>query len=215
MLLHLVKKDFLLAKKYWIVMIAIAVAMPVFLHIKAGFIAGQFFGFFLSTLYIVFLLFNTVSMMEYKYKGSALLCAAPYTREAIVKAKYAFALAIFVGCYILYTLIALLVPFDMELLRFSEIGGAFFILSVIFGAVIPIQYRFGYEKSRLIFMCLIFFTPFVLPSVMKMLQQDGLGFHLALPFPQTVQDVLLVGAALFIGWISMGISVRIYSEQSL
>ena len=84
MLLHLVKKDFLLSKKYWIVLLVAAILLPVFIQTKLV-SGGEFLSFSLSTLYIVFLLFSTVSMMEDKYKGAALLCTTPYTRNALVK----------------------------------------------------------------------------------------------------------------------------------
>ncbi|MCP1312665.1 ABC-2 transporter permease [Paenibacillus tyrfis] len=215
MLFHLVKKDFLLAKKYWIIMLLAAMVLPVFMHTKLDFIAGEFLPFFLSTLYIVFLLYSTVSMMEYKYKGSSLLCATPYTRKTIVMSKYFFVVAIFIGCCSLYTIAALISPVKVGLLDLSEVGRTFLLLSIIFGVMIPVQYRFGYEKSRYIFFFLIFLTPFVLPNIMKLLQQNGAVFPASLPFSLFVLDVLFVLLAFVIGGISMVLSIRIFSNKNL
>ncbi|CAH0121916.1 MULTISPECIES: ABC-2 transporter permease [unclassified Paenibacillus] len=215
MLFHLVKKDFLLTKKYWIVMLIAAVVLPLFLHSRIDFIAGGFLPFFLSTLYIVYLLFSTVLMMEYKYRGSALLCATPYTRKYIVRAKYLFVLTVFTGCYVLYTLTALIPPLGIDLLDLSAFGWAFFINAVIFGVLIPVQYRFDYEKLKYIFFFLIFLMPFVLPAVMKVLQHEGTGFRFSLPFTPFVQDLFLIVLGLVIGGISMRVSVRIYSKKNL
>lgn len=216
MLLHLVKKDFLLAKKYWVVMLIAAIALPVFIHTKITFFSeAGFLPFFLSSLYIIFLLFSTVSMMEDKYRGAAHLCATPYTRNAVVRSKYLFIIAIFLGCYLLYTLTALFSPIKISMLGISDIGRAFLIITVVFGVIIPVQYRFGYEKSRYIFFFLIFLTPFILPNIMKLLQNNEAEVGDLLSFPQSIMGLLLVLIALVIGLISLKISIRIYSKKCL
>ncbi|MBN3526479.1 ABC-2 transporter permease [Paenibacillus apiarius] len=215
MLFHLVKKDFLLSKRYLKVMLIASFAIPIFMTFKVDFISGGFFPFFLSTLYIQYLLFNSVSMFEYKYKGAALLCATPYTRKALVKSKYLFLLTIFVCCYIVYTITALLISGKIEMLSISEFGFSLFILSIIFGAIIPIQYYFGYEKSKYIFMFFIFITPFVSPFIIKVMQTNNINFQTTLPFPKIVQDLFPCLLALAIGLLSMTISIRIYSKENL
>lgn len=142
MLYHLVKKDLFLAKKYWIILLIVAVVLPAFIHTKlmAG---GEFPSFFLSTLFIVYLLFNSFSMAEDKFWGSAYLCATPYTRKKLVNAKYMMFAALFLGCYHLYTLTALFGPIEMRLLNLYDIGLAFLILQLAFGNIIPVQYRCG------------------------------------------------------------------------
>ncbi|MGF9916750.1 ABC-2 transporter permease [Paenibacillus ehimensis] len=215
MLFHLVKKDFLLAKKYWIFMLLAATVLPVFMHTKLNFIAGEFLPFFLSTLYISFLLFSTVSMTDYKYKGSTFLCATPFTRKTIVISTYCFIIAIFIGCCCLYTLVALISPWKVGLLDLSDVGRTFFLISIIFGVMIPVQYRFGYEKSRYIFFFLIFLAPFVLPNLMKVLQHNGAVFPVSLPVSPFVLDALLILLAFVIGGISMVLSIRIFSNKNL
>ncbi|MEJ8545301.1 ABC-2 transporter permease [Brevibacillus borstelensis] len=216
MVFHLVKKDFLLAKKYWIVMLVAAFVLPIFIHTRVDFITGGFLGFFISTLFIQYLLFNTVSMIEYKCKGAALLCATPYTRRAMVRAKYVFILAIFAGCYMLYSLSALAIPALAESLSASEVGLAVLILAVFFGTMIPVQYRYGYEKSKHIFMFILFLFPFVFPVMLKsMMQANRFELHDVIPLPQTVQGLFFGVLALLILGISMELSVRIYAKQSL
>ncbi|WP_232697619.1 ABC-2 transporter permease [Brevibacillus daliensis] len=212
---HLVKKDFLLAKKYWFIMLIAAFVLPIFINIKVDFMPRGFLAFFLSTLFIQYLLFNSVSMIEYKYKGHALLCATPYTRRAMVRAKYLFILAIFVGCYISYCLLAIFIPTKIEMLSLSDVGVSILIVAVIFGIIIPVQYRFGYEKSKYIFMFIIFLFPFVFPMMIESMQAHQIGLQDLLPFSQIVQDFFLGILALLISWMSMGLSTRIYSKQNL
>lgn len=214
MLVHLVKKDFMLAKKYWLIMLIAAIAVPFFLHTRTGPAAGGPLSFFLSTLYIAFLLFNAVSMMDYKYRGAALLCTTPYTRSAIVQARYLFVLAVFLGCYVLYTLTILLSPVQADTLGISDMVRAFFAITLIFAVMIPIQYRFGYEKSRLIFFLLVFLLPFGLSTLRESVQVPDMLAAVPLPLPPFALDLLLVLLALLIAGLSMRISVRIFSKIS-
>lgn len=216
MLLSLMKKDFLLVKKYLIVMFAAAVALPVFIKIKTEvMMTGGFFAFFISTLYILFILFNSVSMLEFKYKASALLCATPYTRNALVVSKYLFLLVLFIGTFILYTATALLIPSRMDMLSLSDFGTSFFIVTIIFSILIPVQYYFGFDKARYVFFFSIFLVPFVSPVIIKYIQANDFGFQLTLPVPSVVQDLLPLVLALAIGAVSLIASIRIYEKKNL
>jgi len=216
MLLHLVKKDSLLVKKYLILMFIAAIALPVFIKIKTASLGGGgFLAFFISTLFIQFIIFNSVSLLEYKFKGSALLCATPYGRNALVQSKYLFLLLLFAGCCILYTLTALLVPGQLDMLSISDFGNTFLIVSVVFSIMIPVQYRFGFEKSKYIFFFSIFITPFLAPVVMQYAQARNFSFPAAFPGPQIVQDLMPIGLALAAGVASMLVSMRIFGKQNL
>ncbi|WP_159883546.1 ABC-2 transporter permease [Paenibacillus puerhi] len=216
MLFHLVKKDFLLAKPYWIIMLIAAAALPVFIHtrlIHSG--GGGFLPFFLSTLYVIFLLFSTVSTMEYKYRGAALLCATPYTRKAIVRSRYYFIMTLFLVCYMIYGLTALFSPIKIEMLHFADVGRAFLLIMVAFGVIIPVQYRFGYEKSKYIFFFLVFLTPFVLPYFANLFQTRSSLLPIAPPISPFFMEWFFIVAALAIGELSSRISIRVYANQNL
>ncbi|MBG9791829.1 hypothetical protein ABD76_04665 [Paenibacillus dendritiformis] len=214
MLLHLVKKDFLLAKKHLAFMLAVAFVLPVFISSKLP-VAGSFLAFFISWLYFVYLLFNTVSMMEYKYKGAALLCATPYTRQALVKAKYLFIGILFAACFLIYTIAALILPSNLELLSAASFAGSFLLFSLIFGILLPFQYHFGYEKSKYVFMIFVFLTPFVSPVIVRAAHDSRFSLGLNLPLPPAVQAWLPALLGLLIGWMSMRLSLAIYSRQNL
>lgn len=215
MLFHLVKKDFILAKKYLLFILMAAIGMPVFIHTRIGYMSGGFLDFVITVLLVVYLLFNTVSMAEDKYRGAALLCATPYTRNAVVKAKYLFILIVFLCCYILYAIIAWIVPIDMKMLDISTVGISLLVTAMYFGVMIPVQYRFGYEKTKYISNSLIFITPFVFPTIIKQLQSNNIHLRITLPFPQMMQDLIPCFIALVMGFISMMISVSIYSKKNL
>ena len=90
MLIQLVKKDFLIVKKYVLIMFAVCVIFPLFLIWRSPEYAG-ILGFVLITIFSIFMLLQYVSLKETQYpKASTLLCALPFPRKDIVLAKYIF-----------------------------------------------------------------------------------------------------------------------------
>ncbi|MFD0713111.1 ABC-2 transporter permease [Paenibacillus sp. GCM10027626] len=216
MLLNLIRKDFLLIKKYIPIMFIIAVVVPFYLNTRAAgtFMEGSFFNFFLTTLYIQYLMFNSVSLAEYKNKGNALLCALPYTRKAFITSKYCFLLIIFIGCLLIYSAVTLLVLGQTAMLSIAQIVLSFSLLSFVFSLLIPAQIHFGYEKSKFIFAVFIVATPFVMPQIIKLLQQNNASMPAAASGLQSF-DVLMLVAALVALIVSHQVSNRFYGMKSL
>ncbi|MBG9789187.1 MULTISPECIES: ABC-2 transporter permease [Brevibacillus] len=218
MVINLVKKDLILAKKYMIPMLLFAVIGPIYLYSKLEFSGGSFVSFLITVIFAEFILFNMVSMSEEKYKGAALLCTTPYTRNGIIKGKYLFVLLIFMGCFLLYNLATVIgSSVGLERLTPLNIGIALLVVSIFFGILIPIQIHLGYEKTRYISFFTIFLTPFVLPTVLKWMQSSNLSFDYSFfeLIPEIIMDWLPLGIALLIGFVSMYISSNIYSKKNL
>lgn len=216
MLFHLVKKDLILAKKYLLVMLIFAVVAPIFFYSKLRFSNGSFASFLITVLFIEYILFNMVSMQEDKYGGAALLCTTPYTRNGVIKAKYLYVLVIFIGCFLLYNLAtAIGSSIGLARLNIYSVGIALLIISVFFGILIPIQTKFGYEKTKYIFFILIFLTPFILPAIIEWYQSTNFNINFSLSLPQTVKVWMPFVISILIGLISMIISIRIFSKKNL
>ncbi|AZV42937.1 ABC-2 transporter permease [Peribacillus asahii] len=216
MLFHLVKKDFILAKKYLLFMLIFAVVGPIFIYSRLGFSNGSFTSFLITSLFVEYILFNMVSMQEDKYRGSALLCTTPHTRNGVIKAKYLFVLVIFIGCFLLFNLAAAIgSSTGLARLNIYSIGIALLIISVFFGILIPIQTKFGYEKTKYIFFILIFLTPFILPTIIEWYQSMNFNISFHLPLPQTVMVWMPFVISIFIILISMIISIKIFSKKNL
>jgi hypothetical protein len=215
MLFNLVKKDFILAKKYWLLMLAFAIGAPIYVETQTHTMSGGLLGFLVTVLLSEYMIFNSVSMAEDKYKGSALLSATPYTRKTLIKAKYLFILGIFVGCYILYTITAFLLPSYMVTLNLLSLGISFLIVAIYYGFIVPLQYRFGYEKVRYISFFAIFIVPFLFPYIWIWFQSRNIDWQTIFLFPSVIQELLLFLLALLIGLISMLVTIRIYSQKDL
>ena len=167
MLLHLLKKDVLIVKKYVLIMTAAAVIFPPFMLWRAPQSTGVL-GFMLSVIFCVFMLLQYISLKECQFpKAATLLCAAPYSRRMMVLSKYVFCMAIYAACCIIYGIETFVVPglgsCDIKLFVFM-----LFVTSVFIGIYLPVQYKLGYEKTKLAFFVVIMASPFILPLLMTM-----------------------------------------------
>ncbi|OPA73315.1 ABC transporter permease [Paenibacillus selenitireducens] len=212
MLLHLVKKDILIAKKYVWIMMVVAIAIPLFFMVRAPDLLGVS-AFLTSVVFTELMLFQSVSMAELKYpKAAALLCAAPISRSAIVLARYIFLIFIFAYCYVTYSLMAWIMA-PIEHLTLIHVLTVLLISTILISVYTPIQYKYGYEKTKYFFSILIVATPFVLPAIIKsnMLSQFDGFFTL----PESIQYLTLIAAIMISNCISIYASIRIYSNKEL
>ncbi|GCD11591.1 ABC-2 transporter permease [Clostridium tagluense] len=218
MLLHLVKKDFLLVKKYLPLFVILPFAIPLLIMIQASHLTqvSQFLGliaFVLSVIFAVFMLYQYVLMAEMKYpKAEALLCSTPYSRSALVKARYAFLLLIFAYCCVAYNLLALLFAKIEYLTPFSYLI-ALLISVILFGVYTPLQYKLGFEKTKYFFMILIMGSPFSLTLLIK--ANIKLDFTRFSAMPMFVQYLIPIVAIIAILFISMKVSIKIYLKKEL
>lgn len=215
MLISLVRKDLLIAKKYLLIMFIFAIIGPIFISSELKFLNGSFISFLITVLFLEYIIFNSVSMAEDKYKGSALLCTTPYTRDAIVRAKYLFVLVVFIMSLITYTITASVTPLGLDRLNITNVGISLLTLSFFFGVLIPVQFKFGYEKTKFIFFFIVFLTPFLFPTIVQWLQSHNLDMNVILPLPQIIQVCLLYLISLLITFISMLLSKQIYAKKNL
>ena len=90
MLFHLVKKEFLIVKKYVLIMLIAAILIPPVMRWRTPEFAGTF-GFILSVIFSIFMLLQYVSLKEYQFpKAATLLCATPFSKSMMVLSKYIF-----------------------------------------------------------------------------------------------------------------------------
>ncbi|MBW9158148.1 ABC-2 transporter permease [Clostridium tagluense] len=218
MLLHLVKKDFLLVKRYLPLFVILPFAIPLLIMIQASHLTqvSQFLGliaFVLSVIFAVFMLYQYVLMAEMKYpKAEALLCSTPYSRSSLVKARYVFLLLIFAYCCVAYNLLALLFAKIEYLNPFSYLI-ALLISVILFGVYTPLQYKLGFEKTKYFFMILIMGSPFSLTLLIK--ANIKLDFTRFSAMPMFVQYLIPIVTIIAILFISMNLSIKIYSKKEL
>ena len=211
MLFHLVKKEFLIVKKYVLIMLIAAILIPPVMRWRTPEFAGTF-GFILSVIFSIFMLLQYVSLKEYQFpKAAMLLCATPFSRSIMVLSKYIFCIVIYVACCIIFGIETLLIPglgtSGMELFILM-----FFVTSVFIGIYLPIQYKLGYEKTKFAFAVIIIASPFILPMLMRM-DTVNLDFFVSIPV-YIVYGGVFAGGFIILALSSM-LSIKIYNETDL
>ncbi|PER54717.1 ABC transporter permease [Bacillus thuringiensis] len=215
MLINLVKKDFMLVKKYFLILLVFAAIAPIYLSTQLQLNDGGLVSFLLTVILMEYILFRTVSKFEDQYKGAALLCATPYTRSAFVKAKYLFLFVIFICASIIRVIISIIAPSGIENLSTSALGITFLTLSILFGILLPVQFKFGYDKTKIISLLTAFLIPFVAPTLIRGLQSSHINFKIIFPFSPTVLTWMPCIISIVIGLISMLLSLKIYAKKDL
>ena len=218
MLLQLVKKDFLLIKKYWLLLAILPFLSIVLVLVQSSHLiqVSQFLGliaFVLSVIFTIFMLYQYVLVAELKYpKAEALLCSTPYSRCSLVKARYTFLLLIFAYCCVAYNVLALLFAKIKFLTPFNYLI-ALMICVILFGIYTPVQYKLGYEKTKYFFMIVIMGSPFILTLLIKI--NIKVNFTGVSAMPMFLQYLIPIVAIIAILFISMNISIKIYSKKEL
>ena len=112
-----------------------------------------------EVIYSEFLICRYLAMKEYQYpKTASFLCTLPYTRNMQVASKYLIYFIVFAFCCTAYWIDTLFVP---NLIRLSSdlAISVLFAVSILYSIYMPVQYKFGYDKSKLIFMFLLIAFP--------------------------------------------------------
>mgnify|MGYP000869934892 FL=1 len=210
MLLQLVKKDFLIIKKYVLLMVAVCILFPVFLLWRIPEFAGLL-GFVLVTVFSILMLLQYVSLKETQYpKASTLLCALPFSRKNIVLSRYIFCIVIYFACCLIFGIEALLFP-TLQSVSYRVPIVLFLLVSLCLSIYLPIQYKVGYEKTKLFFTVLIMATPVGFAQLMK--KGINLEFLSNIPSALLLFGSLIISALLLI--ISSILSIKIYSKTEL
>lgn len=216
MLFNLIKKDFILSKKYLLALAILAVAFPMFAanQVKVG-SDLNFLILFATEIYAEYLFIITLAMFDYKYKGASLLCTTPYTRSSIIKSRYIFMLIIFLSTYFIYLIDSLILPKAIHGPDFLLLSICFLGTCIFLGILIPIQYRFGYQKLSYIMAAFILLTPIIAPKIYKIIVSNINIFKIRLSFSQGFEGLLLCLIGLVIWLASMFVSINIYSRKDL
>lgn len=204
----LIKKDFMLLKKYVLFIIVIVFALPAALAAKSNEVnmVQSTMAFAFEVIYSEFLICRYLAMKEYQYpKTASFLCTLPYTRNMQVASKYLIYLIVFVFCCVAYWVDTLFVP-NLAKLNSGLIIPVLFAVSVLYSIYMPVQYQFGYDKSKLIFMFLMIVFPLLVANANMAMVMEILS---GITFP-----VMLISALAALA-LSVMVSVKIFNGKEL
>lgn len=211
MLIHLVKKDVLIAKKYIFLVLCIVIGIPLFVSWRSPQFS-QTLGFTLAVIFSEFMLCQNISLKENQYsKASALLCSTPYPRRGLVQSKYILFVLVFLYCTFVYWIENLIFP-QIGDFNATYILSVFLVSCLIYGVYLPVQYKLGYEKTKLFFMVIIMASPFVLPAITK---YGNLDLFAITHVPTGVFNTVISLISLLILVVSMHVSIKIFQKKEL
>lgn len=204
----LIKKDFMLLKKYVLFIIVIVFALPAAFASKSNEvnIVQSTLAFAFEVIYSEFLICRYLSMKEYQYpKTASFLCTLPYTRNMQVASKYLIYFIVFVFCCAAYWIDTLFVP---NLIKLSSelVIPVLFAASILYSVYMPVQYQFGYDKSKLIFMFLLIAFPLLIANANTTMIMEILS---KISFP-----IMLISALAALA-LSVMASVKIFNGKEL
>jgi len=216
MLINLVKKDVLIAKKLVLATMLIMLVLPLLIVRLAPSLSG-FFIFLYMVVLADLMLSQAVSYEEDKYpKAVALLCAAPYTRSAFVKAKYVFHLLVFAYCFVVYSFITLITDKTNALDLTSTL--AVLLFSVILnGIYVPIVFKYGAIKARFFFivMVIVFSAgPAIFSTFFASIDLAVLTNAIS-SIPNVILCICLALLSIVIFIISLAISIQVFSKKEI
>lgn len=211
MLFHLIRKDILIVKKYVLIMVIAAIAIPPFMLWRAPEYTG-ILGFILSIIFSVFMLLQYVSLKEYQFpKAATLLCSTPFSRKMMVLSKYIFCITMYITCCIIFGIETLFIPglgaFNVKLCMFMLL-----VVSVFIGVYLPVQYKLGYEKTKFAFVVVIMTSPFIFPQLLKM---ESLNLDVFSNISPIVIYGSIVAFSLVVLTVSILLSIKIYDDEDL
>ncbi|MBS7525708.1 ABC-2 transporter permease [Fusibacter paucivorans] len=213
-MLSLIRKDFLIVKKLTFITMALIVLVPIFISFIAPEIPG-IFTFLYMLIFGTLMLSQAISQEEARYpKAISLLCAAPYSRSACVASKYFVFIATFAYCYLVDTLVKLLIN-PSAVLGMTSVLFVLLIGVIIFGIYMPIEYQFGAVKARFMFSTVIILFSMG-PSMISNFDPNFLSaFSVFNQYPSMMLNSILAAMSITLFAASLIISTKIFLSKEL
>ena len=200
MLFSLVKKDFLIVKKYVGIMLIVSFLIPPIMLWRTPEAAGAM-GFTLTIIFSIFMLTQYVSLKEHQYPKAATLLS-----------KYLFCLVIYAVCCLIFGIDTLLFPklgtFDI---RMAVI--IFFTVTVFLSVYFPALYKLGYEKTKFFFVLVIMASPILFAALFK--PENKMKFDFLNTVSTTMLIIFGIVISLIIFSISAILSIKFFEKSDL
>ena len=212
MLIPLIKKDLMIVKGYSLGVIAIAIGLPLLLAWRQPQM-GSLISLLMAVL-ISSVAFNlAISEKENKYpKATALLSSTPYTKGKVIISKYTLYFIIYVVCCTAYWVEMQLVP-ELKLDNFSQAAALVFLIQAVgMGIFLPIQYKFGYEKTK--FVCFLLLLSPIIIDIAKRINFPSKVISL-IQSNSAIAVAILCGCGILIWLVSFAISNKIFAKKDL
>ena len=212
MLYHLIKKDFILVKKYLLMLIGMPALIPLYVGSRPIGNAALI-GFMWSAVYTLSMTMQYIFLKESQSpKALALLCASPYPRWLLVAAKYSlFPILHLISC--LFFLVESLAIPGLATLPVQAYASVLFANSLFFSFFMPLQYKLGFEQVKLLLMLMIVAATWLFPLFLKV--SAGIRWNPLADIPAWASSIALTAASFAVLTASALVSIRIFGRKDL
>lgn len=216
--MSLILKEFLLVKKIIPIALIMLIIFPVFLSRQIG-EGMSMIVFYLIIIVFLIMLSGTASQNESKYeKAYAYLSTTPYSRGQLAGCKYVFDYIVFIILTLIYSAEAFVVPQYVHSVKVVIIAAAFISVCFLRGIMIPLEFKFGYEKTKYMTSIVIMLVCFGIPLLIKNTGIDFANnsfFDFFFSLPDYVLDILLFAVGILMSIVSYIISLSIFQNKEL
>ena len=213
MLIPLIKKDLTIVKGYTLGVVAIAFGLPLLLAWRQPQMGGMIS--LLMAVLISSVTFNlAISEKENQYpKATALLSSTPYTKGKVIVSKYTLYFIIYIVCFIAYLVEMQFVP-ELKLDNFTRTAALVFLIQALgMGIFLPIQYKFGYEKTKFISFVLLVLSPVIIEATKRISFSSKIVS--LMQSNSVIAVAILFGCGILIWLVSFAISNNIFAKSDL
>ena len=219
MIANLIRKDFLLVRKNIAYIFGLLVLMSFLIEIlsrdsERTYNIGSFAFLYMASLADLSFMQTVAAIEEKSSKATALLCAAPYPRRSYVIAKFISYLFFCVGCIVVYSFTALILP-RLNFLNLTDALLSLLVGVILYGMYAPITIKVGAVNARFVVFFAILFIAFAPTVLVQLFHLDMNSVFLLLQNLPAETPSILLGAGILVFLLSMIISVRIFEKKEL
>lgn len=176
-LINLIKKDFLLIKKYLIVMLVFSIIAPIIISARTPELqTNGLILYVLLTLMLTFMTYHMISMEEMKQKGMVYIQTTPMSNSLIALSKITVVTISFITITFVYIVLSKIELIKVGSVGLKEIMITFMLIEVFISIYIPLTFKLGYVKLQMVSAGIIFISPFLMGILSKSLNDNATIF---------------------------------------
>lgn len=149
---NLIRKEFMIQKKYLLYFVIYGIFM--LLVFSASFNESSKSAYILAGISAVYMFIQYSCAIEDKNNSEKVLNSLPISRTAIVLSKYTavmvFTMVVIILLNIIGYIVAKLGFMGIEAMGIIDMGAIIFTISILAGAYLPIYFKFGYIKAKIL-----------------------------------------------------------------
>lgn len=211
---NLIRKDYMIVKKMWLMVMVVAVLIPAFLSFAGGdVVIPSVLTITSMSILVAMILFSSIDEEEAKYpKAAALITTIGYGRNIQVIKRYVLMGMVYLYSLVIYVVESMFVPGlgEINLLSFAI---SLFCFAVIAALYLLLTTLFGVRAGRYIVMAFIVLISMG-PTIIK-----GLNIKINMDFMGNINENILIaalmGVAILVYGVSLAVSMTSYATKEL